>query len=97
VIREEVDYKRILGRKLLPLIAHRLSHIQAIPFQSAQCETKFVKMLSVLTKKCKENMYMVKGGPMRDSLQYYMQRVARDVRVKNKLHHIIVMCDTFEE
>ncbi|TNV85265.1 hypothetical protein FGO68_gene15236 [Halteria grandinella] len=96
VIREEVDYKRILGRKLLPLCAHRLSHIQEIPFQSPQCETKFIKMLSVLTKKCKENIYMVRG-PMRDSLQYYMQRVARDVRVKNKVHHIIVLCDTFEE
>jgi hypothetical protein len=100
LIREEVDYKRIVGRKMVPLCASRLARIQEVPFQSPHAEMKFFKMVSVLCKKCKDNIYMMRGGggsSMRDSLQYYMQRVARDIRVKNKIHHIIVLVDTFEE
>ena len=69
VCREETDYKRIVGKRSLPVLSERLNNINEFPLQG-QIELKFFKMISVLTKGCKENIFTVKG--MKEKLTNYM-------------------------
>ena len=96
VIREEAEYKRIIGKKLIPLCSKRLAKAAEIPFTSSACEAKFFKMLGVLIKKCKDNIYLVRGG-MKDRLQQYKNSLAKDPKLKKKIGMIITAVDEFEE
>jgi hypothetical protein len=85
VIKDEPDYKRIIGKKLMPLCHQRLAlQTGQIIFQSEQAEMKFFTMLSVLIKRCKENIYLARGD-MKDRMFKYMSMIARDQRVKAKI------------
>lgn len=94
IVREETDYKRIIGKKLLPIANERLSRTDENPLQS-QIELKFFKMLSVLTKNCKENIYIVKG--MKEKLTNYLSKEAKELRIKNKIFHIVSLVENYEE
>mmetsp|Transcript_8002 Transcript_8002/g.7499 ORF Transcript_8002/g.7499 Transcript_8002/m.7499 type:complete len:132 (+) Transcript_8002:2096-2491(+) len=63
--REESDYKRIIGKKMLPVINERLENAQEHPFSKpggfTQTEVKFFKLVSVLIKNCKENIFIMKS------------------------------------
>lgn len=58
-------------------------------------ELKFFKMISVLVKNCKENIYIVKG--MKDKLTNYLSNDAKETRIKNKIYHIISVVESFDE
>ena len=94
IIREESDYKRIIGKKLFPILNERLIRNSEMPLQG-QIELKFFKMISVLVKNCKENIYVVKG--MKDKLTHYLSQEAKEIRIKNKIYHIIQVVEGFEE
>jgi c-di-AMP phosphodiesterase-like protein len=94
VIREESDYKRIIGKRLLPILNERLYNIQDHPLVGP-CELKFFKMLSVLTKNCKENIYIVKS--MKEGLTKYSMQRNGEIRIKNKIVSIVKMVEEFDE
>lgn len=49
VVREEPDYKRIIGKRLLPICNDRISKCNELPLIGG-LELKFFKMISVLVK-----------------------------------------------
>jgi hypothetical protein len=75
LVREESDYKRIVGRKVLPVCNERLERIAEFKFSkvgdTSHCEIKFFKLMSVLIKKCKENNYLMRG--MKKTLNNYLK------------------------
>ena len=75
LVREESDYKRIVGRKVLPICNERLEKIAEFKFSkvgdSSPCEVKFFKLMSVLIKNSKENIYLMRG--MKKSLNNYLK------------------------
>ncbi|CDW74435.1 arm repeat protein [Stylonychia lemnae] len=94
MVREENDYKRIIGKKVLPICNERLQRNSEIPLTGSM-ELKFFKMMSVLVKNCKENIYIVKG--MKDRLTNYLSNDAKELRIKNKIYHIISVVESFDE
>jgi hypothetical protein len=70
VIREESDYKRIIGKKLLPFLNERITKCYEYSLVG-QREVKFFKLISVLIKNCKENIFLVKG--MKEGLRKYIE------------------------
>lgn len=96
MVREEAEYKRIIGKKLLPLCNQRLQSAKEVPFCSSQCELKFFKMLSVLIKKSKDNIILARGS-LKENINRYMVGIAKDARLKNKIYHIVAVIDTFDE
>ena len=94
VVREESDYKRIIGKKVLPVCDERLGRLVDCALQE-NIEVKFFKMISVLIKNCKENIYIVKG--MKEKLTRYLSDYAKELRIKNKIFHIIAVVENYEE
>eukprot|EP00347_Sterkiella_histriomuscorum_P016136 403354352 len=94
IVREESDYKRIIGKRVLPICNERLMRNNEIPLMNT-IELKFFKMMSVLVKNCKENIYIVKG--MKDKLTNYLSNDAKELRIKNKIYHIISVVESFDE
>jgi hypothetical protein len=89
-VRDEADYKRIVGKQVIPVCHRRL--LKAEPIKN---QAKFFKLIAVLIKRCKENINLARGQ-MKDTMVGYMKQV-RDQEVLHKLHHIIVLVDTAED
>ena len=97
LVRDEADYKRIVGKKVIPVCQRRLLKAKDASQSSPEATIKFFKMISVLVKKCKDNIYLVRGG-MKELMQTYMKRLSRsEERLAHKIHHILAVVETFEE
>ena len=56
---------------------------------------KFFKMISVLVKGCKDNIFIVRG--MKDKMTTYLSQHAKDARIKNKIFHIVQIVENYED
>ena len=98
LIKDEQDYKRIIGKKLIP-ICHAKLQLQtgrAAFSGESNCEQKFFKMLAILIKRCSENISMAKGD-MKDRMFRYRNMGTKDQWVRGKIDHIIQMIDNFDD
>ena len=79
LIKDEQDYKRIIGKKLIP-ICHAKLQMQTgrvIFSGESNCEQKFFKMLAILIKRCNENISMARGD-MKDRMFRYRNMGTKD-------------------
>lgn len=79
---------------MLTICNDRLGKTLDFPLQG-NIELKFFKMISVLVKNCKENIYIVKG--MKEKLRTYLSLEAKELRIKNKVFHIISVVESYDE
>lgn len=90
--REQSRSERINNRKFRtadPDSAH-------MDFSTPTCELKFFKMLSVLAKNNKENIYILRG--MKRVLSDYANSLKQEqARVKHKILHILKFVESYED
>jgi len=96
LIKDEQDYKRIIGKKLLSICHAKLQIQTGREVLNSNCEQKFFKMLAILLKRCNENINMMKGD-MKDRMFRYRNMATKDQWVRNKIDHILHLVDNFIE
>ncbi len=86
LIKDEQDYKRIIGKKLISICHNKLQMQTGREVFSGNgiCEQKFFKMLAILLKRCSENINMAKGD-MKDRLFRYRNMGTKDQWVRGKI------------
>ena len=70
-------------------------HRRLLKEQPIKNQAKFFKLIGVLIKRCKDNIALARGQ-MKDTLLAYMKGVSNQ-EIVHKIHHIIVLVDTFED
>jgi len=93
-VKDEPEYKNIIGQKILVKFQERLAEMRKYPMES-DIELKFFKLISVLVKTSTDNQDIMRKSF--DQLRSKLGDKNLDERVRRKIQSILTTLEGFEE